>query len=81
MKYNGPKNQKKIFKASGEFTDNDLVVSLLYRLMRDEVTPGAVEEIVLQITDAHKPGEQIKYTNGWLAQYAKNIVERLNGSS
>ena len=78
---NNPK-MLEIHLASGEYCSEDLMVALLYRLMRDEVTPGVVEGIVQDIL-RHKDedtGEvwEVCFTNGWLAQYAANIIERVN---
>ncbi len=48
------------------------LTSFLYELMRDEVTPGVVEQIVNT-----SPDEPVLYTNEWLAQYAADLAERL----
>lgn len=51
---------------------------MLYSLLRDFVHPGDLETIVAEIERAVNRGDKVtKYTNGWLALYAKNISERL----
>jgi hypothetical protein len=43
--------------------------------MRDNLPTGDVEKIMTEIDK--EQGKEIRYTNGWLAQYAKNIAKRL----
>ena len=66
-----------IHNASGQYCNDDIMVALLYRLMRDEVTPGVVEGVVQDIIHHKETEGDICFTNGWLAQYAANIIERL----
>lgn len=68
---------KQIREESGEVDLQGLLVSVFYRLMRDEIVPGAMEGIVQDILAAHDNDTPIEYSNGWLALYARNIVERL----
>lgn len=58
---------------SGEVTSEDPLVTFLYILMRDHLPAGVVEEIV----ERHTYHEDMKYTNGWLAEYAKDLAARL----
>lgn len=60
-------------KRSGCVTSSDPLVSFLYLLMRDHVTPGYLEELVR----SSKPDEESQYTNGWLATYAIDMARRL----
>jgi hypothetical protein len=53
---------------------DDPLVSLLYSLMRDHVQPGVIEKLV---TEVEKGEIHTVYTNGYLAQYARDIVIRL----
>lgn len=62
-----------LFQRSGEASTDDPLVLFLYLLMRDEVVPGAVEGIVQSVVDA----EGTTLTNGFLADYAKDIAGRL----
>lgn len=66
-------------KRSGSIKTRDLLVEFLYVLMRDQVQPGAVEYVMLQLEAEHhlfgtKP---TPLTNGFLARYAIDIAERL----
>lgn len=63
-----------LHKRSGEVVDTDPLVSFLYLLMRDHVTPGVIEGLMRD----SKPGEESRYTNGWLAKYAQDIADRLS---
>jgi len=58
---------------SGEVNSSSKLVSFLYELMRDHLPPGKVEEIV---RNSCQP-EECYYTNGYLANYAKDIANRL----
>lgn len=60
-------------QRSGTVIINSRLVSFLYELMRDHVTPGIVEELIRS-----SEGEpEITYTNGWLARYAEDLANRL----
>jgi hypothetical protein len=59
-------------KRSGEVESDDLLVRFLYELMRDHVPPGIVEGLM-----GHVDRTPTLFTNGWLAEYAKDIAERL----
>lgn len=58
---------------SGNVTDSRPIVQFLYLLMRGHVHPSAIEDILLQIDYT---GPTI-FTNGWLAAYCKDVVNRL----
>lgn len=66
-----PKMQD-LFEASGKFTSNDKVLAFLYELMRDHLPPGTVEQIV-----GSAQSQPTTYTNGWLAEYAGFLTDRL----
>jgi hypothetical protein len=72
-------------ERSGFVTSGDQFVDFFYVLMRDHVTPGHIEYIMIQV-DKEKQNNDLKhvdktsYTNGWLASYAKDVVERLKGN-
>jgi hypothetical protein len=57
---------------SGSVNSNDKLVAFLYMLLRDEVTPGRLEEILREM-----PLVESEFSNGWLANYAKDIAMRL----
>lgn len=54
----------------------DWLTSLLYLLMRDAAPIGEVEVIVRELEKEPRAGMVI-YTNGWLAQYAKHLADRI----
>lgn len=49
----------------------DRLTSFLYDLLRDHLPSGVVERMVRE-ADA-----DIQYTNGWLAEYARDLARRL----
>lgn len=58
---------------SGRVHSNDPLVKFLYLLTRDEVPTGRVEDIINQISDENSA----VFTNGWLAEWAKDAAMRL----
>lgn len=76
---NDDQNVKEMREASGNKTTNRLLVAFLYILVRDVLTPGSIERILLTLRDRNdgegQPG--LKLTNGWIADYAENIADRL----
>lgn len=66
---------KELRERSGSVDSNDPLVSFLYILMRDHLPLGKVEEIVMN--HAQYGQEDSYFTNGWLANYCKDIAERL----
>ena len=62
-------------EKSGNVISTDPFVSFMYQLMRDHLAPGTVEKIV---QDVISEGEvEVRYTNGYLAKYAEDLVEEL----
>lgn len=57
---------------SGTVSASNKLVEFIYLLGRDHISLGTIEAIMEEVT-----GEEILYTNGWLANYAKNVTERL----
>jgi hypothetical protein len=64
---------KALRSRSGDIKINSKLVSFLYELMRDHLSPGKVEELTRA---SQEPGVTY-YSNGWLAQYAEDIANRL----
>lgn len=59
-------------EASGEVEIvQDRLTAFLYELMRDLVPPGRLEALV------RNAEPDVVYTNGWLANYARDMAERL----
>lgn len=65
-------NNKNLKEESGNIISEDKLVSFLYELMRDKITPGVVEELV-----NNSQQTPVEFTNGYLANYAKHLAERL----
>ncbi len=62
-------------ERSGKITNNSKLVCFLYILLRDKFPAGVLEEIIN--TEISKTGEDIEYTNGYLANYAQDLADRL----
>ncbi|KKL15678.1 hypothetical protein LCGC14_2503190 [marine sediment metagenome] len=60
---------------SGEVDSDNPIVGFLYDLMRDHLPCGVVEELV----GRQSAGNKCRFTNGFLANYAKDLSERLVG--
>lgn len=65
----------KLRERSGNVDLSGRLTSFLYVLMRDHLPPGKVEELVREVELAGD-GEN-KYSNGWLALYAQDLMVRL----
>lgn len=67
---------EEIRKESGEVTivgENAKLIAFIYMLLRDEIPAGHIESLLINLGD----DVEQKFTNGWLARYAENIVKRL----
>lgn len=58
------------------YPGSDWLTSLLYGLMRDAANVGSVEQVVRDLEE-EETSEEIVYTNGWLAKYAKHLADRI----
>jgi len=56
------------------YIKNNKIVTFLYLLMRDELPCGVVERIVQELENT---GKNYFFSNGYLADYAYEIAERL----
>ncbi len=63
-------------KRSGIFASDSKLVSFLYELLRDHVSPSTMETVTRASV---RVGPTI-FTNGWIARYAYDIAERLVGA-
>jgi len=70
-----PSRMEALRERSGNVGSVDPLVSFLYQLMRDHLAPGVVESLM----DCAGTQPSL-FTNGWLANYAKDIAERLRKS-
>jgi hypothetical protein len=71
----GP-NDSRMRVRSGLINSEDPLVVLLYLLMRDHIPSGDIEGILKDIQN-----EEYEFSNGWLANHAKDIAERLRVQS
>lgn len=60
---------------SGKVNSDVKMVGFLYELMRDYVPVGQVERLVRNNT--HENCDSFSFTNGWLAEIAKDMAGRL----
>jgi len=63
-------------KKSSKTPTIDLI-PFLYLLMRDEITPGTVEQLITKIEFLKNEHDKVTYSNKFLADYAKSLAERL----
>lgn len=71
-----------LVQRSGNFTTGSNLVVFVYELLRDHVLPGDMMKVVndsdiehTNDVDYEKP--MWRLSNGWLAQFARDIVRRL----
>jgi len=65
---------------SGNVDSDDQLVGFLYELMRDHLPCGVVERLVSNSNPANTSnGGNCRFTNGFLANYAKDLSQRLRG--
>jgi hypothetical protein len=68
-----PDKNESMRERSGRVQINSKLVSFLYELMRDHLPAATVEELIRASEDE----SNVVYTNGWLAQYAQDLANRL----
>jgi hypothetical protein len=57
--------------------ESDPIVALFYRLLRDHVVPGAMEQVMLDLEGVDPDGDGWLFSNQYLVGYGKNLAERL----
>lgn len=67
--------QVRMFHASGRVSGHEPIIAFIYTLLRDHLTPGTIEDIML--TQVPVAGVKTTYSNGWLAHYAADVARRL----
>lgn len=67
-----PTSNEEIRKVSGEVNGGKLDV-VFYLLMRDHLPAGVLERVVMEAEKCNT----VFFTNGWLADYAKNLSDRV----
>jgi hypothetical protein len=60
-------------ERTGDVKDNHRLVGFIYKLLRDHLPAGEVEELV-RLSEFHT---NASYANGHLARYAQDIADRL----
>jgi hypothetical protein len=65
-------------RRSGTVHDADPLVALFYDLLRDHIQPGDLEKLVR--TACEHSDKTMVYSNGWLAEYARDMVKRLDNA-
>lgn len=58
--------------ASGNVVDDTRLVSFLYSLMIESVPPGVIQKALCE-----SPAGRVKYSNGFVAEYARYVARRL----
>ena len=69
-----PKERDEMYKASGEIESTDPLLAFLYVMLRNGAGPGVIHEALENMTD-----QPMRYTNGWLAQYAQFVADKMRG--
>lgn len=67
---------EELYQASGKIKDSRPLVSFLHDLIRDHLAFGVVEELLQDAIDFVESDDHL-YANGFLAQYAQNVADRL----
>lgn len=70
---------EKLRVASGkvEFPASDWLTNFLYLVLRDCAPAGKIESAVRDVEQDSNDGNHV-YSNGWLANYAKHLADRLD---
>lgn len=66
--------QAALHKRSGQVESDDPFVSFFYSLMRDHVPVGSIGALIASLAEHGPPYD---FTNGWLAQYAADVVAEI----
>lgn len=69
------KECKRMREKSGNISSDSKLVEFIYILARDHLTTGQIDMLI----DDHVSDrfEKTYYTNGWLAEWAKDVAKRL----
>jgi len=66
------KKRDEMFQRSGEVESTDPLLAFIYVMLRNGAGPGVVHDALENMTDG-----TMRYTNGWLAEYAKYVAEKM----
>jgi hypothetical protein len=70
-------NEQTRQESGNVISDGDLS-TFLYLLMRDHITPGLAEKLVMDVETSSHP---TSFTNGWLGHYSNYLAGRLQGKN
>ena len=68
------KESHEMSDRSGQIKSDNMLVSFIYLLGRDLLSLGQIEGIMRKL--GH-PGDTTEFSNGWLAEWSKDIARRL----
>lgn len=66
-----------IRERSGKVDSKSKLVAFIYLIMRDHVPPGEIEELMREHVHLIKADENVEFSNGWMAEHAKDVARRL----
>ena len=61
---------------SGNINGSGRLIAFLYELIRDHVTPGVIEKLMIGLEGGSDT--TYEYSNGWLATYCMDVAARLH---
>ena len=67
--------QSDLRNKSGNVVSKSKLMCFIYMLMRDKLPAGEIENMVNRVREL--TAEEYVFTNGYLGQYAKDLVDRL----
>jgi hypothetical protein len=82
----GDSQNRRMREVSGRIDDSRPLVSFFYVLARDVATPGVIEGLLglsLPSDESDEHGEcgPVMFTNGWLARWAQDVVDRFENTA
>jgi len=66
------RKRDEMFQRSGEVESTDPLLAFIYVMIRNGAGPGVIFDALDNMTD-----ETMRYTNGWIAEYAKYVTEKM----
>ncbi len=68
-----------LYERSGKVKSDSKLVGFIYDLLRDKIPPGEMERILKDgKTSNVNENNPVYYSNGWIANYALDIANRLS---
>lgn len=69
------KECQRMREKSGNISSDSKLVKFIYILARDYLTTGQIEMLIEEHVSNHY--KETYYTNGWLAEWSKDVAKRL----